>query len=48
LLPPYRVTLACAVVTGLAYGPVNPLANAIQTRTPERLRGRVVGVRDPG
>jgi MFS family permease len=45
LLPPYPVMLACAVVTGLAYGPVNPLANyAIQTRTPERLRGRVVGV----
>jgi MFS family permease len=45
VLPPYPVMVACAVVTGLAYGPVNPLANyAIQTRTPERLRGRVFGV----
>ncbi len=45
LLPAYPVLLAAAVVIGLGYGPVNPLANyAMQTRTPERLRGRVVGV----
>jgi MFS family permease len=44
-LPPYGWMVACAVVTGLMYGPINPLANhAMQTRTPERLRGRVVGV----
>lgn len=44
-LPPYPAMLAFAVLVGLAYGPVNPLANyAMQTRTPERLRGRVVGV----
>lgn len=44
-LPPYPVMLGCAALVGLAYGPVNPLSNyAMQTRTPERLRGRVVGV----
>ncbi|MFG3710728.1 MFS transporter [Micromonospora sp. NPDC047730] len=44
-LPPYPAMLGFAAVIGLAYGPVNPLANyAMQTRTPERLRGRVVGV----
>ncbi|MBO4209373.1 MFS transporter [Micromonospora echinofusca] len=44
-LPPYPAMLTFAVVIGLAYGPINPLANyAMQTRTPERLRGRVVGV----
>ncbi|MGN9774926.1 MFS transporter [Micromonospora sp. H33] len=44
-LPAYPVLLAVAVVIGLAYGPINPLANyAMQTRTPEHLRGRVVGV----
>ncbi|MEH0985558.1 MFS transporter [Micromonospora sp. CPCC 205556] len=44
-LPPYPAMLGFAVVIGLAYGPVNPLSNyAMQTRTPERLRGRVVGV----
>jgi MFS family permease len=44
-LPPYPALVATAVLVGLLYGPVNPLANhAMQTRTPERLRGRVVGV----
>ncbi|MFI7574622.1 MFS transporter [Micromonospora sp. NPDC049497] len=44
-LPPYPVLLGFAVLVGLAYGPVNPLSNyAMQTRTPEHLRGRVVGV----
>ncbi|MCM0674652.1 MFS transporter [Micromonospora phytophila] len=44
-LPPYPAMLGFAALIGLAYGPVNPLANyAMQTRTPERLRGRVVGV----
>ena len=36
--------LALAIAVGLFYGPVNPLLNfAMQTRTPERLRGRVMG-----
>ncbi len=36
--------LALAFAVGLVYGPVNPLLNyAMQTRTPERLRGRVIG-----
>ena len=44
-LPPYGWMVTFAVITGLMYGPVNPLANyAMQTRTPEHLRGRVVGV----
>ncbi|RKN48234.1 MFS transporter [Micromonospora endolithica] len=44
-LPAYPVMLVFSVLVGLAYGPVNPLTNyAMQTRTPERLRGRVVGV----
>lgn len=44
-LPPYGWMVAFAVLTGVLYGPVNPLANyAMQTRTPEHLRGRVVGV----
>ena len=34
-----------AALSGLAYGPVNPLANyAMQRRSPEQLRGRVVGL----
>lgn len=45
LLPPYPVMLALGVVTGLFYGPINPIVNlAIQHRTPERLRGRVIGL----
>jgi len=44
-LPPYGWMVAFAVLTGVMYGPINPLANyAMQTRTPEHLRGRVVGV----
>jgi MFS family permease len=44
LLPPFGVMLALAFTVGLLYGPVNPLLNyAMQTRTPERLRGRVMG-----
>ncbi|MCA1008832.1 MFS transporter [Rhodococcus hoagii] len=44
-LPPLWVLLALAVVIGLVYGPVGPIANwAMQTRSPEHLRGRVVGV----
>lgn len=44
-LPPFPAMIGFAAGIGLAYGPVNPLSNyAMQTRTPERLRGRVVGV----
>ncbi|HXV94305.1 MAG TPA: MFS transporter [Pseudonocardia sp.] len=44
-LPPYPLLVALAALVGLLYGPVNPIANyAMQIRTPERLRGRVVGV----
>ncbi len=44
-LPPFPLLLAFAALSGLAYGPVNPLANyAMQQRSPEPLRGRVVGL----
>ena len=44
-LPPLWVLLALSVVIGLVYGPVGPIANwAMQTRSPEHMRGRVVGV----
>ncbi len=45
LLPPIAVMLAISLVLGLSYGPLGPITNYVmQTRTPERLRGRVVGV----
>ena len=44
-LPPFPVLVALAAVVGVLYGPVGPLVNtAMQLRTPEHLRGRVVGV----
>jgi H+ antiporter protein len=44
-LPPLPVILSFAVVVGLVYGPIGPIYNSImQNRTPEQLRGRVVGV----
>jgi predicted MFS family arabinose efflux permease len=44
-LPPLPVILSFAVVVGLVYGPIGPIYNSImQNRTPEHLRGRVVGV----
>jgi MFS family permease len=44
-LPPFPLLLGFAALSGLAYGPVNPLANyAMQRRSPEQLRGRVVGL----
>jgi MFS family permease len=44
-LPSLWLMVVLAAATGIAYGPINPLANyAMQTRTPERMRGRVVGV----
>ncbi len=44
LLPPYPAMLLLGVLTGLFFGAVSPVNNlALQNRTPERLRGRVVG-----
>ncbi|RVW02718.1 MFS transporter [Rhodococcus xishaensis] len=44
-LPPLWVLLGLGVVIGLVYGPVGPITNwAIQTRSSEHMRGRVVGV----
>jgi predicted MFS family arabinose efflux permease len=44
-LPPLPVILALCGVTGLVYGPIAPIYNYVmQTRAPDHLRGRVVGV----
>ncbi len=44
-LPPFPVMVVAGAVSGLLYGPVNPLLSlAMQHRTPDHLRGRVVGV----
>ena len=44
LLPPVGVMVALALVAGVVTGPINPVCSLIiQTRTPERLRGRVIG-----
>ncbi|MGW4482065.1 MFS transporter [Rhodococcus triatomae] len=44
-LPPLWAMLGIAAAIGLVYGPVGPIANyAMQTRSPEHMRGRVVGV----
>jgi MFS family permease len=44
-LPSFPVMVVLAVLTGGCYGPIAPLTNyAMQTRTPEQLRGRVMGV----
>ena len=44
-LPAYPVMLVLGVLTGVFFGAVNPITNlAMQNRTPEELRGRVVGV----
>ena len=44
-LPPLPVILALCAVTGLVYGPIAPIYNYVmQTRAPDHLRGRVVGV----
>ncbi len=44
-LPPLPGLLAFGFAAGAAYGPINPIANtAMQERTPERLRGRVLGL----
>jgi len=44
LLPPVWVMVTLAVLAGIVTGPINPVCSLIiQTRTPERLRGRVIG-----
>lgn len=44
-LPPFPVMLAAGALSGFLYGPINPMLNlAMQHRTPEHLRGRVVGL----
>ncbi|MGY4711427.1 MFS transporter [Mycolicibacterium sp. CBM1] len=44
-LPPLPVILSSAALVGLVYGPIGPIYNSVmQTRTPQHLRGRVVGV----
>lgn len=44
-LPPLPLILALCVIVGLVYGPIAPIYNFVmQTRAPQHLRGRVVGV----
>jgi H+ antiporter protein len=44
-LPPLPVILVLCALTGLVYGPIQPIYNYVmQTRAPHQLRGRVVGV----
>jgi len=44
-LPPLPVILGSAALVGLVYGPIGPIYNSVmQTKTPEHMRGRVVGV----
>jgi MFS family permease len=43
-LPPVPVLVALGFAVGVAAGPINPVAaHVIQHRTPERMRGRVIG-----
>ena len=45
LLPPLPVILVLCAIVGLVYGPIAPIYNYVmQTRAPQHLRGRVVGV----
>ncbi|CAJ1498569.1 MFS transporter [[Mycobacterium] burgundiense] len=45
VLPPLPVILVAAAIGGFAYGPIQPIYNYVmQTRAPQHLRGRVVGV----
>jgi H+ antiporter protein len=44
-LPPLWIILVLCALVGLVYGPIGPIYNSVmQTRTPEHMRGRVVGV----
>ena len=45
LLPALPIIIGASLVVGAAFGPVQPTLNVVmQTRTPGRLRGRVIGV----
>ena len=45
VLPPLPIILVLCALVGLVYGPIGPIYNSVmQTRTPENMRGRVVGV----
>lgn len=45
VLPPYPVMIVASLLIGLAYGPIGPMVNlAMQARSPEHMRGRVVGI----
>ena len=45
VLPPFWVMVIASFAIGVAYGPVGPILNlAMQTRSPEHMRGRVVGI----
>jgi len=45
LQPPISAMVGLAFASGVLYGPVNPIANVVMMeRSPNRLRGRVVGV----
>ena len=45
LLPPLPVILVLATLVGLVFGPIQPIyLYVMQTRAPDHLRGRVVGV----
>lgn len=45
LLPSFPVMLVASFGIGLAYGPVGPLVNlAMQSRSPDHMRGRVMGI----
>ena len=45
VLPPLPVILVLCALIGVVYGPIQPIYNYVmQTRAPQHLRGRVVGV----
>lgn len=45
VLPPFPVMIGASFLIGLAYGPIGPLVNlAMQARSPEHMRGRIVGI----
>lgn len=45
MLPPFPALIGLSFATGFVYGPIGPLVNlAMQTRSPEHMRGRVAGV----
>ncbi len=45
VLPPYPAMVVAAFFVGVGYGPVGPLVNlAMQARSTEAMRGRVVGI----